>query len=226
MIRGMPTRQSALARGTERGNAIVRALVREAEAGRIARGTSYAEIGRALRMSETQVANILRNKSPDLTIVRACQLLAVLGLKVAASTFPEGEPVRDAGQLALLGRLRARIDEALTWKDEVPVIEIPVPGIVDHRAWDAGIDGPACRCRVDAETHVGDLQAVERRVALKQRDGREPCVLLLLADTKHHRALLETAGEGIRTRFPIPQRAALVALKAGRSPGGNALVLL
>jgi transcriptional regulator with XRE-family HTH domain len=226
MIRGMPTRQSALARGTWRGNAIVRALVREAEATRVARGTSYAEIARALRMSPTQVANILRERSPDLTIVRASQLLAVLGLKVAASVFPEGEPVRDAGQLALLGRLRARIHASLIWSEEIPVIELPVPGVVDHRAWDAGIEGPACRCRVDAETHTGDLQAVERRIALKQRDGREPCVLLVLADTKHHRALLEAAGEGIRTRFPIPQRAAMAALKAGRSPGGNALLLL
>lgn len=226
MISCVPTRQSALARGTERGTAIVRALVREAEAARIARGTSYAEIGRALRMSATQVANILRGRSPDLTIVRASQLLAVLGMKVAASAFPGGEPVRDAGQLGLLGRLRARINGALNWSEEVPVIELPVPGFVDHRAWDAGIDGPGCRCRIDAETHVGDLQAVERRVALKQRDGREPCVLLVLADTKHHRALLAAAGEGIRTRFPIPQRAAMAALKAGRSPGGNALLLL
>jgi len=97
---------------------------------------------------------------------------------------------------------------------------------VDHRAWDAGIDGADCRCRVDAETHVGDLQAVERRVALKQRDGREACVLLLLADTSHHRTLLDVAGAGLRARFPVPQRAALAALKAGRSPGGNALILL
>ncbi|HET7182662.1 MAG TPA: helix-turn-helix domain-containing protein, partial [Candidatus Limnocylindrales bacterium] len=177
----MPARQNLFARGTDRGDAIVRALVREAEAARIARGTSYADIARALRMSPTQVANILRSRSPDLTIVRASQLLAALGLKLAASAFPEGEPVRDAGQVALLGRLRARLHAALTWSDEVPVIELPVAGVIDHRAWDAGIDGPACRCRVDAETRVGDLQAVERRVALKQRDGREPCVLLVLA---------------------------------------------
>jgi transcriptional regulator with XRE-family HTH domain len=226
IINGMPTRQSAMSRGTERGHAIVRALVREAEMARTARGTSFAEIGRALRLSATQVANILRGKSPDVTIMRAAQLLAVVGLKLSASAFPEGEPVRDAGQLALLSRLRARIDAGLTWSEEVPVIEMPVPGAVDHRAWDAGIEGPFCRCRVDAETRVGDLQAVERRVALKQRDGREPCVLLLLADTKHHRALLDTAGEGIRTRFPVPQRAALAALKRGRSPAGNALLLL
>jgi hypothetical protein len=222
----MPTRQRALARGTERGNAIVRAVIREAEVARMARGTSYADIARALDLTPTQVRNILRSRSPDLSIVRAAQLLAVLGLKLATNVFPEGDPVRDAGQLGLLERLRARIDPLLGWRVEVPVIELPAPGVIDLRAWDAGIDGPNCRCRVEAETHVGDLQAVERRVALKQRDGRELCVLLLLADTKHHRALLKMAGDGLRTRFPVAQRTALGALRAGRSPGGNALVLL
>lgn len=82
------------------------------------------------------------------------------------------------------------------------------------------------RVRTDAETRVGDLQAVERRIALKQRDGREDCVILLLADTKHHRALLDVAGAGLRERFPVSQRTALAALRAGRSPGGNALILL
>ena len=105
-------------------------------------------------------------------------------------------------------------------------MEVPVPGIVDQRAWDAGIDGPGVRVRVDAESHVGDWQTVERRVALKQRDGEETCVILLLADTKHHRALLAEAGDSFRARFPVSQRAALAALRDGKSPGGNALVLL
>lgn len=222
----MSTRQTALARGTERGAAIVRALMREAEAARMAHGTSYADIARALHMSPTQAATILRGKSAQISIVRASQVLALVGLKLSSQVFPEGEPVRDAGQIALLARLRARIHPQLSWSEEIPVIEMPVAGMSDHRAWDAGIDGDSCRCRIDAETHVGDLQAVERRVALKQRDGREACVLLLLADTTHHRTLLRTAGVGLRTRFPVSQRIALAALKAGKSPDGNSLVLL
>ncbi len=201
-------------------------LMRDAESARIAHGTSYAAIGRALRLSPGQVATIMRGQSPELSIVRAAQVLEAVGMELSARAFPVGAPVRDAGQLALLGRLRLRISPALTWRQEVPVLELPTAGAVDHRAWDAGIDGVGWRARVDAETHVGDLQAVERRVALKQRDGRETCVLLLLADTRHHRRLLDVAGVGLRARFPVPQRPALAALKAGRSPGGNALILL
>jgi hypothetical protein len=73
---------------------------------------------------------------------------------------------------------------------------------------------------------VGDTQALERRVALKQRDGAADCVVLLLADTRHHRILLEVAGAGLRAAFPMQQRAALAALRDGRSPASNALILL
>jgi transcriptional regulator with XRE-family HTH domain len=219
-------RRGPLTRGTDRGLTIVLSLMREAEAARVASGTSYAEIGRALHLAPGQVAQILRGKVTSVTIVRAAQILAAVGLKMSAGGFPEGAAVRESGQRSLLERLRMRISPELKWSEEVLVSELPVPGEVDHRAWDAGIDGPSCRCRVDAETHVGDLQAVARRVALKQRDGHEPCVVLLLADTKHHRALLELSRVGLRAQFPISQRATLAALKIGRSPGGNSLILL
>ena len=222
----MPMRRGPLARGTERGTSIIRALMREAEAARVAGGTSYAAIARVLRLSPEQVARIMQGRSSRVSFVRAAQVLEAVGLELAARAFLTGAPVRDAGQIPLLGRLRVRISPSLEWTDEVPVIEIPMPGFIDQRAWDAGIDGPGVRVRIDAEAHVGDLQAVERRVALKQRDGEESCVILLLSDTKHHRALLAEAGGAIRARFPIPQRRALAALRDGRSPGGNALIVL
>jgi hypothetical protein len=201
-------------------------LMREAEAARVASGTSYAAIGRALHLSTSQVAQIFRAASRDVTIVRAAQVLEAVGLQLSAQAHPVGPPVRDAGQLALLERLRARVHPGLAWRLELPVVELPDPGVVDRRAWDAGIDGPGVRVRIDAETHVGDVQAVSRRVALKQRDGREACVVLLLAETRHHREMLSLAGDGLRAAFPIPQRSAMAALRAGRSPAGNSLILL
>jgi hypothetical protein len=200
--------------------------MRDAEAARVASGTSFAAIGRALRLAPSQVAAILRDQSPEVTVVRAAQILAAVGLELSARAYPMDVPVRDAPQQALLARLRPRVNRTLSWTTEVPVIEMPVPGTVDLRAWDLGIDGHGVRVRIDAETHVGDLQAVDRRVALKQRDGQEPCVILLLAKTRHHRTLLELAGDALRARYPVSQRAALAALRDGRQPSGNALVLL
>jgi hypothetical protein len=220
------TRRGPLTRGTERGLSIVRALMHEAEAARIASGISYAAIGRALRIAPRQVARILRAQSPRVSIVRAAQVLEAVGLELSARAFAAGVRVRDAGQLKLLGRFRPRIHPALEWREEVPVIEMASLGPADLRAWDAAIDGPGVRVRVEAETHVGDAQALARRLALKQRDGHVDCVILLLAETKHHRTLLAEAGDGLRAMFPVPQRAALAALRAGRAPAGNAIVLL
>jgi len=213
-------------RGTERGRQIVHDLAAEAEAVRLEHGTSYAALGRALGVGGGQVARICRGQSPRLSIVRASQLLAVLGLDLSARAFPAAPPVRDAAQLALLERFRARLSPGLVWRTEVPVIELPEAGSVDRRAWDAGIDGPGWSIRLDAETHIGDVQAVQRRVALKQRDGRVAAVILLLAETRHHGALLRDAGEGLRSQFPVPARRALLALAAGRSPGGDSLIRL
>jgi hypothetical protein len=221
----MATRQSALRRGTERGRSIVHELAREAEAARLERGTSYAELGRSLRLSGAQAARICRASSPNVSLVRMSQLLAAVGLELSARAYPGGVAVRDAGHLALLDRLRGRLHPSLRWRVEVPVVELAVAGSLDPRAWDAGIDGPACTVRVDAETHVGDLQAVQRRVSLKERDGA--CrVVLLLAETRHHRELLRAAGPSLRAQFPVGTREALAALGAGRAPRANALVIL
>lgn len=226
MLTAMPTRETALRRGTERGRAILRDLSREAEAARIERGVSFAELGRALGLGGGQVARICRGQSPSLSIMRAAQLFAILGHDLSARTFPAGPPVRDAAQLRILYRLRARLGPNLRWRVEVPVVELSSPGSVDHRAWDAAIDGGGVSIRVDAETHIGDLQAVQRRVALKQRDGAVSVVVLLLADTRHHRVLLRLGAPGLVAQFPIGPRAALASLRSGRSPAGNAIVLL
>ncbi|HLX35415.1 MAG TPA: hypothetical protein VKR30_09285 [Candidatus Limnocylindrales bacterium] len=161
-----------------------------------------------------------------MSVVRLAQLLAVLGLELSARAFPVGPPIRDAGQLRLLERLRTRTAPNLVWRSEVPVIELPQSGTIDHRAWDAAIDGPGWTVRIDAETHLGDLQAVLRRLALKQRDSNADSVLLLLGETHHHRLILAEARDQLAAMFPVPPRHALRALRDGRDPGGNALVML
>jgi hypothetical protein len=177
-------------------------------------------------MGGGQVARICRGQSPDLSIVRAAQLLSVLGMDLSARAYPAGPQVRDAAQLRLLERLRERIGAGLRWRIEVPVIELAAAGVIDRRAWDAAIDGVGWTVRIDAETHVGDLQAVVRRVLLKQRDARIACVILLLADTRHHRQLLSVIEGQLSADFPVRPRHALRALRDARSPGGNSLLLL
>jgi hypothetical protein len=128
--------------------------------------------------------------------------------------------------VALLERFRVRLSPQLKFRSEVPVVELATPGTIDLRAWDAAVDGPGWTLRVEAETRVHDMQALERRIALKQRDGSIDCVLLVLSDTRHHREFVELGGEMLRATFPIPARIALRALSRAKPPPGNALILL
>lgn len=80
--------------------------------------------------------------------------------------------------------------------------------------------------RVDAETRVRDVQEVQRRVALKQRDGAVPVVILLLSDSSHNRRVVREAEASLRSQFPISARSALRALHDGKVPAGNVILLL
>lgn len=101
---------------------------------------------------------------------------------------------------------------------------MPIGG--DLRAWDAVITGRTWRCGVEAETRPRDRQALERRIALKQRDGDVDCVILLLLDSGHNRRLVREHADALAERFRVPGSQALELLAAGRAPGGNAIVLL
>jgi hypothetical protein len=96
----------------------------------------------------------------------------------------------------------------------------------DPRAWDATISGPGWSIGVEAETRVRDLQAVERRLTLKQRDGDVSTVILLLGDTRHHRTLVRNADAALAIAFPTPARTALRLLRRGEGLSANAVVVL
>jgi hypothetical protein len=88
------------------------------------------------------------------------------------------------------------------------------------------IGGQGWRCAVEAETRPRDLQPLERRLSLKQRDGGVDRVVLVLASTRTNRQLLREQGDGIKQRFPLSSRDALEALAAGKQPAADALILL
>ena len=173
-----------------------------------------------------QVGRICSGRSPHLSIVRIAQLYALVGLDLSARGFASGQPLRDAGHVALLNRFQARLGSGLRWRTEVPVASASIEGPRDFRAWDAVVGGVDWEIGVEAETHVRDLQALERRLALKQRDGAMSVLILVLGDTRHHRELMSGAGMALRSAFPTTARAALRSLGRAESPASNAVVLL
>ena len=100
---------------------------------------------------------------------------------------------------------------------------MPIEG--DRRSADGVVEGEGLEVMVEAETHLADIQLLERGIAGKQRDLGTPRVILLVADTRHNRLVIARTPE-LRRRFPIGTRACLAALSAGRDPGGDSLVVL
>lgn len=184
-------------------------------------GLSYAAVGRDVGLSGEQVSRVARGLAPDLTVVQASELLASVGQELSIRAYPTGRVFRDAPQLALLDRLRGRVHPSLIWRAEVPVTGPP-----DLRAWDAVIGGPGWRRPIEAESRLGDVQALERRIALKQRDGQMEHVILLIANTRHNRTVLQSLGAAILSQFPFPGRRTLELLAAGVAPEASTIVLL
>jgi transcriptional regulator with XRE-family HTH domain len=215
------SREKAVDRGKRNGIrqlTEIGVVVRDA---RLASGLSQASVARAARTSQTQVSRLERGLSPRISIGIVSQVLAVLGQRLSLKAYPEGSPVRDAGQLALLTKLRNRTDPSVPWRFEVPVTRDPD----DLRAWDAQADTGDGPVRIEAETRLGDIQALKRRLGLKERDspGR---VILLVAGSHRNRRLLAEHGDVLRADFPLGTAAVLAALRAGRRPSTNGIVVL
>ena len=78
---------------------------------------------------------------------------------------------------------------------------------------------------VEAETVLDDLQATDRRLGLKLRDGGEDHLILLVADTRRNRRVL-AAVSGTFADLPVRTREIVAALKRGDDPGAGGIVLL
>ena len=70
-----------------------------------------------------------------------------------------------------------------------------------------------------------DIQAVERRLHLKRRDGEIDHVLLLVADTTRNRQALGGSPGSFADLDGRP-RDILAALRAGRDPDASSIVFL
>ena len=64
-----------------------------------------------------------------------------------------------------------------------------------------------------------------RGLRSKQRDIGAKRAILLVADTRHNRAVIGAVPE-LRDEFPISTRVCLPALGRGEDPGGDCLVIL
>lgn len=176
-------------------------------------------------MSYSQVGRIERAVLRSVTAIQLARVGAVVGLDVRVKAYPGPASIRDAAQVALIGRFRTHLHRSLSLR-----LEVPIPIVGDQRAWDAVVaglvDGPGASIPVECETRLHDLQAQLRRMQLKCRDAQAKDVLLVVAGTRGNRRVLREAASLLEDLFPVDGRQALAALGAGRYPAGSALILL
>ena len=172
-------------------------------------------------MSASQAGRIERGALRSVSVDQLARLGATVGLDVRVRAYPGPDPALDTAQLRLLARFRARLHPDLVLRTEVP---LPIVG--DQRAFDATIGLFAGRgvVAVEAISRLGDVQAEHRRIHVKLRDADVESVIVVVADTRHNRSVLDTAGSFLAADYPVPARDALRALAEGRHPGGSAIV--
>lgn len=218
----MATRQVARDMGSLRARSILTEMGREIREARLDHALSQTDVARAARTSRTQVSRIELGQAPRATVVELARLLAVVGLELSARAYPAGPPIKDAAHLRLMARFRARVAPSVAWRFEVPVGKTG-----DQRAWDAVMLVGAVEIGVEAETRPRDLQALQRRLALKLRDDPGISqVVLLLANTRSNRSLAREHGDALRADLPLAAQDLLTALAEGRDPGGSGMVLV
>ena len=78
---------------------------------------------------------------------------------------------------------------------------------------------------VEAETVLRDIQALERKLALKVRDGGTPNVILLVAATALNRRALASAPAAF-VDLPLRSRLLLDHLEHGTDPGSSGIAMI
>jgi transcriptional regulator with XRE-family HTH domain len=214
-------RERKLERGRRRARAALVSTGGELHEARLGASLTQTDLGDAVGISHAEVSRIERGIASRVPYETLAMMAAVLGMDLSMRIFPVGDPIRDVAQLALLARLRGLLPDGLGWRTEVP---LAIPG--DLRAWDAIIEGRGWRVPLEAETRLRDVQALSRRLGLKQRDDRQEVVILLVADTRHNRSVLRLAGPDLAAAFPAPGRAIREALTKGEAPRASGVLVL
>ncbi len=172
-------------------------------------------------MSHAQLGRIERGLLATVSLDQLTRGCAAVGLRLFVRAVPGAGPAFDRAQLSLLDRFRKVLPAGLAFATEVP---LPNPG--DSRAWDGMFSLESRRIAVEAETRLDDIQALDRRLRLKIRDGAVSAVILVVSDTANNREALDLYRESLRATFPLDGRAIRRALREDRVPEANGIVVL
>jgi transcriptional regulator with XRE-family HTH domain len=216
----MPVRFRRQDLGKHQADRSIRQLAEELRTARLTAGLSLRDVADSSGLSASQVCRLEHGRSPATSLRTLSIVFAVLGMRLSARPFPEGSPIRDAAHARLLTRFKADLPPTVKLRTEVPLRYVQ-----DLRAWDGELEAHDGTCKLEAETVLYDIQAQERRIALKMADDHVDRVILLVADTHRNRRVLREFRELIAARFPLDTRVVMRQLRAGGLPQDSGVVL-
>ncbi len=188
---------------------------------RVNAGLAQSVTARASGISRSALGRIERGQRASVGLVELSTVLAVVGLRLGASTYPDGVAHRDRGHQLVGQATRRFLPATAPWRTEVPF-----PNAGDHRSWDhmAILEGQ--RVAFECETRPRDGQELQRRMSQKRRDGSVDRLILVLMDTRANRRFLVDHATELAADFPTPAREVLRALAEGRPPSGDGVILV
>lgn len=195
---------------------------REIRTARLELGMSQAVAARRAGFSRQQWGRLELGQLEGPTLEQLCRATRAVGLEPRFSVFKGETRVRDRGSLAALDRFARILAPPLGLRREVP---IPLHG--DKRAWDGRISDGTSSASLECESHLRDVQALVRRIMLKQRDDpRSGPIILVLTRSRHTREVLREHREALRALFPLDGAEIARLLRAGRVPAAGGVILV
>jgi transcriptional regulator with XRE-family HTH domain len=218
----MATRRNPSDEAARRARRQINEVLSELRDARRSASLSQEVVAAAIGCSRQLVAALESGQIAHVDPIALARFGAAVGLDVSYRTFPGGTPLRDAGQLRLLGRLRVRISQGWQCRTEVPVSADPA----DRRAIDMVLGRERRRVGVEGITRLMDAQAQVRAALLKQEVSGVDRMVLVLSDSHHNRRAVRDASPTLDPAFPLRSRQVLRALGVGIPPAANGIVLL
>lgn len=212
----MATQERLRSRGAARSRRILAELAAEVRHARLALGLSQEEAGRQAGLSADKVWRIENQQLDRCSIPDACVLSAVLGLDLVVRTYPNGARIRDASQAPRLVKLVAAIAAPLRYQTDSPLTRHGA--VPELRAWDVLVSGSGERTGIELETRLTDIQASTRRHNQKRADDPVEHFLLVVADTRHNRAVMQEFHLLLGDLPRLATREVLDCLRAGKHP--------
>jgi transcriptional regulator with XRE-family HTH domain len=208
--------------GARDADRLVYRLAEELRIARLDAGLGLRDVARASGISKSQLHRYEHARVPHVSVRDLAVLSAVLGMRLGVRPYPAGPPLRDAAHARLLARFKSRLHPAVRMRTEVRLRTVAD----DLRAWDAELALEGDTCKVEAETVLYDLQAMDRRLARKMGDDGVERVVLLVADTRRNRGVMREFRELIAERYPLGTREIMRALGGPRLPPRSGVVIL